>query len=413
MSNASKTKNKLWLGILVLVFANTAATGAEWCSSALADISANFPDTPYWIITLINNIPNLCAVFFTILAGILVNRKIPLKTMMLLGIGLGCIGGFMPVVFSEGSSIIPVLLSRFVFGIGYGIMQGISVSMAFKLVQDSNLRDHAIGWTQSAQFGMNMFAQIAVGYLVAVQWNYSFFIYLWFIVPFIVVAVLCPKFPLDKDDRSAIGGEVETINKESVGTSLKALPPTVWIFAFIVALYMVCFNSLFLNIAPIIVGRELSDAAGVGYAMTFFSVSTIVAGLLFGTVTKKLRHFTLFAAMLLMAAGLFVLKFAYSYVLICVTLFICGLGSTCVIPACMSVYGNHVPAHRAFIASSVTMAAVNVGAFLGSPYVAIFEALGYDSGDTMVPSAIILVILGIVSVKMWKDAQKRDIAAKA
>ena len=44
-------KRRTWIGIIVLLFANSAAGGAEWCSSALADIAGTFPEVPYSVIT--------------------------------------------------------------------------------------------------------------------------------------------------------------------------------------------------------------------------------------------------------------------------------------------------------------------------------------------------------------------------
>lgn len=152
------------LSIVVLLFANSAAGGAEWCSSALANIADTFPDVSYAVITLVNNIPNLCAVVFTLVAGLLVNRKVPLKSMILIGIGLHCIGGMLPAI-AGNESITVMFLGRFAFGIGYGLMQGIGVSMSFKLIEDEKLRVHAMGWAVAAQYAMNMIAQVAVGYL--------------------------------------------------------------------------------------------------------------------------------------------------------------------------------------------------------------------------------------------------------
>ena len=403
MSN-SKSEIKTWVGILVLAFANTAAAGAEWCSAALTTISSNFPDTPYWVITLINNVPNLCAVFCTLLAGVLVNRVIPLKSMMMFGIAFHCIGGVLPVFL--GNSIYLVLLSRFVFGIGYGVMQGICVSMTFKLITNEKLRDHAIGWSVSAQYAMNMFAQIAVGYLVAIQWNYCFFIYIWSVVPFLIVGIFCPKFPLDKNDRSAIGGD-ESVANETLGQTLRALPAVVWIFSIIVALYMVCnMGSIFLNLGNIIQVKLGHEPSAIGYAMTFYSISTIVGGLVYGAMTKYTKHFTLFISLLITGAGVILFATAPSYAVVCVALFVAGLGGTMVIPACQSVYGHYVPKHRAFVASSVTMACVNIGAFLSTPYIALFT----DSPTaSLIPSAVIMFVLGVISIKFWKDTSKLEV----
>ena len=405
MTTSSTTNNtKTWIGILVLAFANTAAAGAEWCSAALTTIANNFPDTPYWVITLINNVPNLCAVFCTLLAGMLVNRVVPLKTMILFGVAFHCIGGVLPVFLGE--SIYLVLLSRVVFGVGYGVMQGICVSMTFKLITNERLRDHAIGWSVSAQYAMNMFAQIAVGYLVMIQWNYSFFIYLWSVIPFIIVAIFCPKFPLDKNDRSAIGGE-ESIANETLGQTLKALPPVVWIFSIIVALYMVCnMGSIFLNLSNIIQTKLGYDPSSIGYAMTFYSISTIVGGLIYGIMVKYTKHFTLFIASVITGVGILMFATAPNYVMVCVALFVAGLGGTMIIPACQSVYGHYVPKHRAFVASSVSMCCVNIGAFMSTPYIAVFTN---NPTGSLVPSAVIMFILGIVSIKFWKDTAKLEV----
>ena len=253
------TKTRTIIGIIVLIFANTAAGGAEWCSSALADIANVFPDVPYSIITFVNNIPNLCAVIFTIVAGVLVNRKITLRNMLLIGIGCHCVGGILPALFGD-TSMAMMFLGRFAFGIGYGLMQGIGISMSLKLVEDSRFRSHAMGWAVAAQYAMNMIAQVAVGHLCAIKWNYSFFVYLWSAIPFLIVLFLCPKFKLDRNDTSTTGGKLEEMAKSgSLVRAIKELPPIVWVFSAIAIGYMLCYYPMFLVISKIVVGRGIAE----------------------------------------------------------------------------------------------------------------------------------------------------------
>lgn len=255
------------------------------------NISASFSDVPYSLITLVNNIPNLCAVIFTLVAGALVNRKVTLKNMILIGTGLHCVGGIMPAF--TGSSFALLMLGRFAFGIGYGIMQGICISMSFKLVTNEKLRAAAMGWALTAQYATNMVAQVVVGYLCERGWNYSFLIYAWSIIPFLVVLFLCPKFKLDKDDRTALGGEGSSLGQsETLWQSLKAMPKSVWIFSVIVGAYMFCYYPMFLTIGQIIIGRNFGTSVSVGYAMTFYSVSSLLGGLFFGFIAKYLKHWT-------------------------------------------------------------------------------------------------------------------------
>ncbi|MGN1027207.1 MAG: MFS transporter [Faecousia sp.] len=408
MNNTAKEKKQAFIGLLVCLIANTSAAGADWVTSALTNIAETFPNVPYSMITLVNNIPNLCAVLFTIVAGALVNRKISLKNMMLIGIGFHAIGGVMPAL-TGNSSFAVLLLGRFAFGIGYGIMQGLCISMSFKLVTNEALRESAMGWALTAQYATNMVAQVVVGYLCEVRWNYSFYIYAWSIIPFLVVLLLCPRFPLDKDDRSAMGGEGSSLGKsETLWQSIKAMPATVWCFTVIVGLYMVCYYPMFLCIAQIIIGRGFGSPVNVGYAMTFYSVSSLLGGLLFGLVAKQMRHWMLFFSLVGVAISALGIYLSTSYAMVCIFLVVGGFTSTCILPACNNAYYKQVPPHRSFLASSVTLAGLNIGAFLGTPYIALVETFGGEAETCLLISPVILVIMGLVSVRLSKNASEKD-----
>ena len=398
------TKRRTVIGIIVLLFANSAAGGAEWCSSALADIASTFPDVPYSVITLVNNIPNLCAVIFTLVAGLLVNRKASLRTMIIIGIGLHAVGGVIPALLGENSIMI-MFLGRFAFGIGYGLMQGIGISMSFKLVENEKLRVHAMGWAVAAQYSMNMVAQVVVGRLVENQWNYAFYIYAWSFIPFLVVLFLCPRFPVDRGDYSALGGSNSVLaHKGSLWNSIKHLPKNVWVFTVIVALYMLCYYPLFLVISPIIVDRGLGTAATAGDAMVFYSVATIIGGVVFGPVEKVMKHWTLAFFLICVAASLVGLYFAQSFAMVCFWLVISGITSTGIIPGCINVYNNQVADSDAFLATGITESGVNIGAFLTTPFIALIESFGGTAVQSLPLTPAPLVIMGVITAYFCKRA---------
>lgn len=401
------TKTRTIIGIIVLIFANTAAGGAEWCSSALADIAKVFPDVPYSIITLVNNIPNLCAVVFTVVAGVLVNRKVTLRSMLLIGIGCHCVGGILPALFGD-TSMAMMFLGRFAFGIGYGLMQGIGISMSLKLVEDTRFRDHAMGWAVAAQYAMNMVAQVAVGHLCAIKWNYSFFVYLWSAIPFLVVLFLCPKFELDKHDTSTTGGKLEEMAKSgSLWQTVKGLPKMVWVFAGIAIGYMLCYYPMFLVISKIIVGRGIGTSVTVGNAMVFYSVATIIGGIVFGFAQKIFKNKTMFVMLTVTGITMFGLYLSHSFASVAAWLVVSGISSTGIIPACISAFSSGVEDDSKFLATSIAESGVNIGAFLGTPYIAIIESFGGSADSTMFISPVIMLILGIITLKFCKrsDAQ--------
>ena len=398
------TKRRNIIGIIVLLFANSAAGGAEWCSSALANIAQTFPDVPYWVITLVNNIPNLCAVVFTLVAGLLVNRVIPLKTMILIGIGLHATGGILPALAGE-NSIAVMFIGRFAFGIGYGLMQGIGISMSFKLVENENLRTHAMGWAVAAQYSMNMVAQVVVGRLCEIQWNYSFFIYLWSFIPFFIVLFLCQNFPVDKTDFSAIGGSESSLAKgSSLKDSIRKLPRNVWVFTVIVGLYMLSYYPIFLLISPIIVNRGMGTAVDVGTAMVFYSVATIVGGVAFGALEKIFKHRTLGVFLLGVAVSIIGLYFAQSFAMVCLWLVLSGITSTGIIPGCINAYDGQVRKEDVFLATGITESGVNLGAFLSTPFIALIEGFGGSADQALIFSPIILIIMAFITVRCCKKA---------
>ena len=406
--DTKKEKKKAIIGLIVCLIANTSAAGADWCTSALVNISETFPDVPYSLITLVNNIPNLCAVVFTIVAGALVNRRVTLKTMMLIGIGFHAIGGIMPALTGD-SSFAVLLLGRFAFGIGYGIMQGLCISMSFKLVTNEALREAAMGWALTAQYVTNMIAQVVVGYLCMVKWNYSFFIYAWSFIPFVVVLLLCPKFKLDKDDRTAIGGDVSSIGKgETLWQSLKAMPASVWVFSLFTGGYMVFFYPMFLVISQVIIERGFGDAVSVGYAMTFYSVASLIAGVVFGFLAKRMKNVMLCFSLFGLAVSVLGLYFAGSYAMVCLFLAIGGFASTCILPACNNAYYKQVSPQRSFLASSITLSALNIGAFLGTPYISLVEAFGGQPMTCLLFSPIFLVIMGLISIRVMKRTKQLE-----
>lgn len=389
------------IGLIVLFFANTSAAGADWCTAALTNIADFFPNIPYSIITLVNNIPNLCAVVFTVVAGALVNRKVTLKSMILIGVGMHAVGGVMP--FFASNSFAFLLVGRVAFGIGYGIMQGICISMSFKLVTNENIRASAMGWALTAQYATNMIAQVVVGYLCEISWNYSFLIYCWSIIPFVVVLFLCPNFALDKDDRSALGGEDSSLGQgETLIESIKALPKSVWIFTAIVGAYMFCYYPMFLTIGQVIIGRGFGTPVSVGYAMTFYSVSSLIGGVFFGAIAKRAKNYMLFISLVGVAISALGIYFAGSYAMVCFFLAVGGLTSTFVLPACNNAYYAQVPPQRSFLASSLTLSGLNIGAFLGTPYIGLIESFGGEPITALLISPVILLIMGIITIKLSK-----------
>ena len=252
-----------------------------------------------------------------------------------------------------------------------------------------------------------MIAQVAVGHLCAIKWNYSFFVYLWSAIPFLVVLFLCPKFELDRNDTSTTGGKLEQMAKSgALIQTIKKLPPIVWAFSAIAIGYMLCYYPMFLVISKIVVGRGIGNSVTVGNAMVFYSVATIAGGIVFGFAEKLLKNKTMFVMLAVTGVTMLGLYFSHSFASVAAWLVVSGVFSTGIIPACISAFSESVEEENKFLATSIAESGVNIGAFLGTPYIALIEAFGGSADTAMFISPIIMLILGFVTLRFCKKDAK-------
>ena len=226
-------------------------------------------------------------------------------------------------------------------------------------------------------------------------------------IPFLVVLFLCPKFELDKNDTSTTGGKLEAMAKSgSLGQAIKGLPPIVWVFSAIAIGYMLCYYPMFLVISKIIVGRGIGNSVTVGNAMVFYSVATIVGGVVFGFAEKFLKNKTMFVMLAVTGITMLGLYLSHSFASVAAWLVVSGIFSTGIIPACISAFSESVDEENKFLATSIAESGVNIGAFLGTPYIALIEAFGGSADTAMFISPIIMLILGFITLKFCKKDSK-------
>jgi len=166
---------------------------------------------------------------------------------------------------------------------------------------------------------------------------------------------------------------------------------------------IVCYYPLFLVIANIIVGRDIGQADTVGFAMVFYYVATIAGGVVFGFAQKILKDKTMCVMIVVTGISMFGLYMSYSFVAVACWLVISGIASVGIIPACINSFNDKVVEQDKFLATSIAESGVNIGAFLGTPYIAIIEAFGGTPATAMFVSPIIMIVLGLVTIKFCKN----------
>lgn len=178
------------------------------------------------------------------------------------------------------------------------------------------------------------------------------------------------------------------------------------IIYFAQSLVMLCYYPMFLVISKIVVGRGIGNSVTVGNAMVFYSVATIAGGIVFGFAEKLLKNKTMFVMLAVTGVTMLGLYFSHSFASVAAWLVVSGVFSTGIIPACISAFSESVEEENKFLATSIAESGVNIGAFLGTPYIALIEAFGGSADTAMFISPIIMLILGFVTLRFYKKDAK-------
>ena len=111
----------------------------------------------------------------------------------------------------------------------------------------------------------------------------------------------------------------------------------------------------------------------------------------------------MFVMLTITGITMFGLFMSHSFASVAFWLVISGISSTGIIPACISAFSESVNDESKFLATSIAESGVNIGAFLGTPYIALIELFGGSADTAMFISPIIMFILGVVTLKFYKS----------
>ena len=100
--------------------------------------------------------------------------------------------------------------------------------------------------------------------------------------------------------------------------------------------------------------------------------------------------------------SMFGLYKSYSFASVAAWLVVSGIASTGIIPACINAFSDSVQEDSKFLATSIAESGINIGAFLGTPYIALIELFGGKADTAMFISPIIMLALGLITLKFYR-----------
>lgn len=340
---AAKTKIKLAIYSIALLM-----MGAVGISGGLAVIGEHFSGESQTMIQNLISVPCMVIIPTTLLVGKLMER-FSKKSLAVFGAACFLTGGVAPVFLTE---LGPILVMRGILGAGVGISQVVSTALVAEYFSgpEQNKVQGVLQASQMAGLAVMMFAG---GALADIRWNLTFYVHVIAVVTLVFcLTMLAAQRPVQMSPES----------RQKVHLTRATLMWTVFTFVLFLAVQIYSISLSFF-----VAEFGLGTAVDAGLSLAFFAVGGIVMGVLYGTLARVLKTFTVAFGCLLMAVSYLVIAYSGSIATCHIGSFLFGLALSAVMPGLFVNASTSVDAYSAAMAISVVTCAQNFAQFL-SPY---------------------------------------------
>lgn len=342
---------KARIGIFSLTLLSMASLGI---TPSIALIMAAFPGSSATDVQQLTAIPNFVAIIMALLFSLGAN-KIPRKILALAGPIFVAVGGLLPYFF--GNSLSFLLICSGIVGAGVGCVSNITQVLITELVSPEKRQATMAQNVIFVNIGAILMTTCG-GMLAAGGWKNNYLIYLVAIPVLLLVAIFIPFYKSAAVDADAPAGAADA--PAGPKPSLGAKP---FIIAGII-LTVNCVYSAFANNASLlIINGGLGDSSAVGIVNSVSTIGGMVAGVVLGKIlqNRSVQRISLSLGLIIMGAGLLVMAFANSIVVMCVAAFCIGFALSIGFAQCPFVISLSVA--PALIPTAISM--YSIGSSLG------------------------------------------------
>lgn len=351
-------------------------------SPALAAIKDAFPGITESEAKYVVTLPTFVMVPMGLLSAYLASRldkKKLLLTGMIIFLVFGLAGGFV-------NDFKSLLLMRFLFGFGVGIMTPLATSLIFDFASDTNRRNKLLGIQgASNQLGGLVFMSLS-GVLAGISWKYSFFTYAFVLVSIILTFLYLPSLPPQKSKSKEEPAGHEKLSKK------------VFILAFFAMMIFACFFVVNTDLALFMKVEGLGGAKECGYALSLMRIPAIISGMLIAWLMKKLGDWTVPFAAVIMAGGYLIIANAYTYDILMLGCLVVGLGGGFALPPIALFLPRIVTARQRTLGVAIITSVAQCGQAISPEYTGLFvsESAMDPYRDRFIVSAVSTVIIGVL-----------------
>ena len=361
----------------------------------LADIQKTFSGVGTTSVQLINTLPNLFVIIFTLVAGFLASR-FSKKSLVITGLCFVILAGIGGFFFN--SSLTMLYVWSICLGIGMGLFSPV-IALIINDEYEGKERGDMLGFqTTSNNLGAIILSTLS-GFLAVAGWKFGYLSYL-LAIPVLLVVIFFMK-----GDKSAVaeGGKPKSLKVNS----------TVLYYTAMVVIFIMTYNVYATNVAMFTIQEKLGDASTAGLANSVSLVGGLVGGFIFGKISNKIDNLMLPLGYVLIAIGFLLTYSATSLVMACVGAFIAGVSISFFMPQAIFATTRELSPEYITMGLSIVSTFGSLGAFI-SPLVYTTSAtavMGNDSAKSRFLFVGIIALVLAVIVAVVVTARKKKLAA--
>ncbi|AKV55319.1 permease of the major facilitator superfamily protein [Bifidobacterium actinocoloniiforme DSM 22766] len=375
----------LMLGVLSISFLMSVSNAVSGTIPLMKQYFSNISEANVELLVVI---PTGGVLLGTVVSG-LISNKLGKKYTVLMGLIVSLIFGVIPAFFYSYPAI---FLSRAMFGVGMGIFTPLSVSYITDIFPE-RIRNRLLGWRNSVGAIGDAIMLFIAGFLINVSWHATYLVFLFLIVPIVLVALFVPK----RLDRVTVeeGKEVEEDSDIRPSTNGGVIQLAI-VFLFVCLFY----SSISLKLASHMVDSHIGSAADATRIFGFLVLCSIVSGIAFEQLAKWCGKATVFIFEMLTAVVLIAMPFANSIPVLLVLVLVAGFCNGIINPALTARMVAYSPKGSMNLTTSIILIGINIGSLV-APY--FFQALGLilgnrDSGFMILCAGVCYILLAFYDV---------------
>lgn len=345
-------KNMLKFALLSASFLLVTGYAITYCIPDYQKLFVGYSDAAIEFLVTISAL----AVMVVMFISDFVSRLIGKKNTVLLGLVVVTASSFMSAMVTSYEMM---FVSRLIFGVGLGLINALAISMIDDFFTGNECA--TMMGLRNAVEGFGQTALVAIAGFVYESYGYAYvpYVYLSAVPIFLIFMLFVPSD--DKTVTAKSETKVESaVTSASGGKTfipLNALPHClILLFTVLVSV------GFFIKIHPLLQLNNL-DESHASSLMTAISFCTMAGGCIFGIIYKKIKYFSLLAALLLTGLSCLILVMASNVTVFYLACCINGLAYPLIISYIFNMIGSLSKRTSNILVTSWMLIGCNVGAF--------------------------------------------------